>query len=158
MIFGIGGVGHLSLQFAKLKGAKVVAVDASKAALKLARELGADDAIPPSEVEKYTGVNKPSKVPVHTPAPEAIDLATKVVKFHGALMMAVVGNVPLVFNSEVTVATSMVGTQTDIREVVRLASEGKVRVRETPYRLNSGTEVLKKLKDGQIIGRDVLVP
>jgi propanol-preferring alcohol dehydrogenase len=158
MIFGIGGVGHFSLQFAKLKGAKVVAVDVSKAARRLARELGADEAIPPSEVEKYTKVNKPSKVVVHTPAPAAIDLATKVVKFHGTLMMAVVGDVPLVFNGEVTVATSMVGSQADIREVVRLASEGKVRVKATPYPLNSGTEILKKLKDGQIVGRAVLVP
>ena len=41
-IFGIGGLGHLALQYAKISGASVVAVDISDEKLELAKELGAD--------------------------------------------------------------------------------------------------------------------
>jgi propanol-preferring alcohol dehydrogenase len=41
-VFGIGGLGHLALQYAKIFGASVVAVDVVDDKLDLARELGAD--------------------------------------------------------------------------------------------------------------------
>jgi propanol-preferring alcohol dehydrogenase len=41
-IFGIGGLGHLALQYARIAGATVVAVDISDDKLQLAKELGAD--------------------------------------------------------------------------------------------------------------------
>jgi len=44
-IFGIGGLGHLALQYAKISGATVVAVDISDEKLALARELGADHVV-----------------------------------------------------------------------------------------------------------------
>ncbi|MFK9985590.1 zinc-binding dehydrogenase, partial [Escherichia coli] len=41
-VFGIGGLGHLAVQYARLVGAKVIAVDVTDEKLQLATELGAD--------------------------------------------------------------------------------------------------------------------
>lgn len=44
-VFGIGGLGHLALQYAKISGATVVAVDITDEKLELAKELGADHVV-----------------------------------------------------------------------------------------------------------------
>ena len=44
-IFGVGGLGHLALQYANLFGGKVIGVDIEDAKLDLARQLGADHVV-----------------------------------------------------------------------------------------------------------------
>jgi propanol-preferring alcohol dehydrogenase len=158
MVIGIGGVGHFSVQFAKLKGARVTAVDVSKAQLGLALEMGADEAVLASEAEERARSARPNRVIVHTPARAAIDLATTVVKNRGRILMAVFGRVNVGFGGEVGIVTSMAGSKKDMGALLALASEGKVRVRAKAYPLSEGAEVLKKLKAGEIVGRAVLVP
>lgn len=158
MVIGIGGVGHFSVQFAKLKGAKVTAVDVSEAQLNLAREVGADEAVLSGVAEEFTKSDKPTKVIMHTPAQAALDLATRVVKNRGTILMAVFGTVLVGFGGEVSIVTSMAGSKKDIAGVLELASQGKVRVKATAYPLSQGVEVLKKLNRGEVIGRAVLVP
>src|SRR5208282_3628106 len=133
MVIGIGGVGHFSVQFAKLKGASVTAVDVSEAQLGLAREMGADHAVLSSEADEFAKANRPAKVIMHTPAPAAINLATRVVKNRGTILMAVFGDVPVGFGGEVSIVTSMAGSKRDLREVLNLASQGKVKVRANGY-------------------------
>jgi propanol-preferring alcohol dehydrogenase len=41
-VFGIGGLGNLAVQYARILGGKVIAVDIEEAKLDLANELGAD--------------------------------------------------------------------------------------------------------------------
>lgn len=41
-VVGIGGLGHLAIQFAKAMGLRVIAVDISDEKLDLAKKLGAD--------------------------------------------------------------------------------------------------------------------
>ena len=48
-VFGIGGLGHLAVQYARVAGAAVVAVDLFEDKLRLAKELGADYAVNASE-------------------------------------------------------------------------------------------------------------
>jgi propanol-preferring alcohol dehydrogenase len=112
----------------------------------------------PADAEKYVAKTKLKKIAVHSPAPQAVELAMKAVKRGGTVMMAVNGDIPFRFDGEVTVTSSIVGTKTDIREVVRLASAGKVKVRATPYPLSEGLDVLKNLKNGNTVGRAVLIP
>ena len=158
MVIGIGGVGHFSVQFAKLKGATVTAVDVSKAQLGLAREMGADHAVLSSEAEEFTRANRPTKVIMHTPAPAAIGLATRVVKNRGTILMAVFGDVPVGFGGEVSIVTSMAGSKKDLRAILDMASQGKVKVKASGHPLSEGTRILKKLKAGEIVGRAVLIP
>ena len=41
-VFGVGGLGHLAVQYAKITGAEVVAVDINAERLETARSMGAD--------------------------------------------------------------------------------------------------------------------
>jgi alcohol dehydrogenase, propanol-preferring len=159
VVMGIGGVGHMSVQFAKLAGAEVIAVDKSLNAMSLARELGADVAIPPSELDQHLAKSgKPDVILVHTPAQAAIDQAFKSIKRGGVILMAVMGNVPIVFPEEYTVMTSVIGTRHDMLETLKIATLGKIKVKTKSFPLSDASAILEALKRGEITGRAVLVP
>jgi len=158
-IFGIGGVGHFSLQFAKLAGAEVIAVDAGQAQLELAKELGADYAVRPEEVDKLIAkIGRPDIVAVHASPQKAIDQAFQTVKRGGTILLAVVGSPFINAFEEYTVLGTEVGTRHDMNQVLKLAEKGKVRVKSKSYNMSQVNEVLLKLKKGEIVGRAVLVP
>jgi propanol-preferring alcohol dehydrogenase len=159
VIMGVGGVGHMSLQFAKLAGAEVIAVDKSPGALALAKELGADVTISPSELDEHLAkYGKPDVIFVHAPVQQAIDQAFKSIKTGGTVLMAVLGNVSVVFPEEYTVMTSVIGTRIDMLETLKIAASGKVRVKSKSFPLSDASAILGKLKKGEITGRAVLVP
>jgi len=160
VIFGIGGVGHLALQFAKLAGAEVIAVDTNKTALSMAKELGADYAVLPDQLDAVlTRTGKPDVVSIHTPTQKAIETALKIIKRGGNVMLATLGTPPPVnFNEEHNVLTSVLGTRNDMNNVLKIASKGRIKVKAKAYNLKDANEVLRKLKNGQIVGRAVLTP
>jgi alcohol dehydrogenase, propanol-preferring len=159
VMFGVGGVGHMTLQFAKLAGATVIAVDRSPAALGLAKELGADEAILPDQLdERVTKLGSPDVVFVHAPAQPAIDQAFRTVKRGGTVLMAVLGNVSVVFPHEYTIVTSVIGTRSDMLETLKIAAGGKVRVKTKSFPLSDASKILQSLKKGEVMGRAVLVP
>jgi propanol-preferring alcohol dehydrogenase len=149
-------VGQFSLQFAKLTGAKVTAVDPSTKQLKVAEELGAHAALHPSEVDEHVKDHRPDIVMLHTPAQSAIDKAVQVVRNKGKILWAIVGQMPLNPGGEVDVVTSMAGSKADIAEVLRLAKQKKIRVRAEGYPLSQGVDILRRLKRGEIVGRAVV--
>lgn len=159
VVMGVGGVGHMTVQFAKLAGAEVIAVDRSPAALGLARELGADVAIPPDELDAHVSkFGNPDVIFVHAPAQPAIDLAFRTIKTGGTVLMAVLGNVSVVFPHEYTIVTSVIGTRSDMLETLKIAERGKIRVKTKSFPLSEASAILQDLKRGQITGRAVLVP
>jgi len=148
-VIGVGGVGHMSLQFAKLAGAEVTALDVSEANLKLARELGADEVVHPEGLEKLLGSKRFDVVMVHAPSQDAVDLAQKIVKRAGTILMGVKGNIHVRFPEEHKILSSVIGSRQDMRETLRIASAGKVRVKYTVYKLSEAENVLIKLKKGK---------
>jgi len=158
-IFGIGGVGHLSLQIAKLAGAEVIAVDTGEKQLELARDLGADYTGLPEQLEQLvTKIGRPDVVAIHVPSQKALDLACKLVKRGGTILQCVFGTPTVNFADEVTVITSMVGTRSDMNEVLKLANQGEILVKSTACALSEANEALLKLKRGQVVGRLALLP
>jgi propanol-preferring alcohol dehydrogenase len=158
-VIGIGGVGHMTLQFAKLAGAETIAVDTSEEKLRLAQDIGSDHALTPAELDKFIlDFGRPDIVLVHAPSQRAVDQALRVVKRGGTVLMGVLGNVMVQFPEEYTVMGSVIGTRLAMEETLRLASMGKIRVDCQVYRLNEAEDVLIKLKQGKIVGRAVLVP
>ena len=158
-IVGIGGVGHMSLQFAKLAGAETIAVDRTENQLKLAEELGADHMLLSDNVEEFISkVGKVDTVMVHAPSQKAVDQAFNMVKKGGTILMAVFGDVRVSFPQEYSIITSVVGSRNDVNQTLRIASMGKVRVRIKAYKLSEASDALLKLKMGQIVGKAVLVP
>src|SRR5438876_5315929 len=57
-IFGIGGLGHLALQYAKIAGAAVVAVDLVDEKLDLAKKLGADYTVNANQEDPVEAIQK----------------------------------------------------------------------------------------------------
>ena len=158
-VIGIGGVGHMTLQFAKLAGAETIAVDRDEAKLKLAEEIGADHAFISDKVEEYIAkTSKPDVVLVHAPSQKAVDQALRIVKRGGIVLMGVLGDTRIVFPEEYSIVGSVIGTRHDMNETLKIASMGKLKVDCVCYKLSEAEDVLIKLKQGKIVGRAVLVP
>ncbi len=156
-IIGIGGVGHMTLQFAKLAGAETVAIDTSEDKLKLAWDIGADFTLTVEEVSDYVAKNgQLDAVLVHAPSQKAVEQALKIVKRGGIVLMGVCGDAPINFPDEYSVVGSVIGTRQDMIETLKIASKGKVKVDWTTYKLSEAEDVLVKLKQGKIVGRAIL--
>lgn len=159
VVIGVGGVGHLTLQFAKLAGAEVIAVDTSEEKLKLASDIGSDHAKHADEVEEFVKqTGRPDVVFVHAPSQRAVEQAFRLVKRGGTILMGVCGDVSVQFPEEHSIVGSIIGTRQEMNEVLRLASMGKVHVNWKCYDLSGASDVLLKLKQGKIVGRAILVP
>jgi propanol-preferring alcohol dehydrogenase len=158
-IFGIGGVGHLTLQFAKMAGAEVIAVDTGEAQLSMARELGADHTARPDELDNLLSrIGKPEVVAIHVPSQKAIDQAYSIVKRGGTVLHCVFGRPLINFGEEPTIVTSVIGPRSDMNEVIGLANKGSIRVRSKACSLSDANDALLKLKKGEVVGRLSLVP
>jgi propanol-preferring alcohol dehydrogenase len=158
-IIGVGGVGHMSLQFVKLAGAETIAVDTSEAKLKLAQDIGSDHALTPMELEEFiVKTGRPDTVMVHAPSQTAVEQALRIVKRGGVVLMGVCGDAPVVFSEENLIMGSVIGTRQDMNETLKLASMGKIRADWNAYRLSEAEDVLIRLKQGNIVGRAILVP
>ena len=165
-IYGIGGLGHIALQYAKAMGLNVVAVDISDEKSKLALELGADIAInglkedPVAAIkEKVGGVHAAVSVAV---SKKAFEQAYQSVKRGGTLVVVGLPNDELpipIFNTVlngVTVKGSIVGTRKDMQEAIDFAVRGKVRAMIETTALDNINEVFKRMEEGKINGRVVL--
>jgi len=165
-IYGIGGLGHVALQYAKAMGYNVVAVDIHQEKLELAKELGADVTINGSEVdpvqaieESVGGVHGAISVAV---TKKAFEQAYKSVRRGGSLVVVGLPNAELpipIFDTVlngVTVKGSIVGTRKDMQEALDFAARGKVRAIIETQPLDQINEVLERLEKGQINGRVVL--
>ncbi|MFP3125143.1 alcohol dehydrogenase AdhP [Ectobacillus funiculus] len=165
-IYGIGGLGHVALQYAKAMGFNVIAVDIQDDKLELATKLGADITInglkvdPVQEIyERVGGVQSAISVAV---TKRAFEQAYRSVKRGGTLVVVGLPNdelpIPIfdtVLNG-VTVKGSIVGTRKDLQESLAFAAQGKVRTNIEVQPLDNINEVFQRMEKGQINGRIVL--
>lgn len=158
-IFGIGGVGHMAVQFAKLSGTKVIGVSRSREHLRLAKEVGADVVVS-SEEKDFAGIigTVDSSI-VFAPSNDYISMAVKATKKGGVLVIGVRGNLQdFPFNKEITVKGTAIGTRIDMQNVLKIASQGMVHAETNVHDLSDANDVLLRLKKAEIYGRAVLVP
>lgn len=165
-IYGIGGLGHIALQYAKAMGFKVVAVDIQDEKLELASELNADMTINNKKVdpvetikERIGGVQAAISVAVNK---VAFEQAYHSVKRGGSVVLVGLPNadipVPIfdtVLNG-VSVKGSIVGTRKDMQEALQFAADGKVKAIISTAKLDEINEVFDRMEKGQINGRVVL--
>lgn len=165
-IYGIGGLGHIALQYAKAMGYNVVAVDIHPEKLELASKLGADVTVNSSETdpvqaiqEQVGGVHGAISVAV---TKKAFEQAYKSVRRGGSLVVVGLPNAELpipIFDTVlngVTVKGSIVGTRKDMQEALDFAARGKVKAIIETQPLAKINEVLERMEKGQINGRVVL--
>jgi alcohol dehydrogenase, propanol-preferring len=166
-ISGIGGLGHVAIQYAKAMGLHVAALDVGDEKLALASSLGADVTVnarskdAAAQVIKYTGGGAHG-VLVTAVSPPAFAQAIGMVRRKGTVAM--VGLPPGEFATpifdvvlkRITLRGSIVGTRKDLAEAVQFAAEGKVRTHIHKARLEDINSVFADLKEGKVDGRIVL--
>jgi propanol-preferring alcohol dehydrogenase len=164
-IFGIGGVGHMAVQFAKLEGAEVIAVSRNKKHLEVAKKLGASKTITfLQDQEKFLQEFK-QKIGlldvaiVFAPADIVTNTAIKAIKKGGLVVIATIGKITdFVAFEEKTIRGTVIGSRKDMNEVIRIADEKNLKVISEVYPLEKANEVLAKLKTSQVEARAVLIP
>ena len=164
-IFGIGGVGHMAIQFAKIQGCEVSAVSRKEKHLDVAKNIGADNVFVYSSNQEHflQNVNKTyglfDAAIVFAPVDEVTDTAIKSIKKGGIVVIATVGKIPnfLAFE-EKTIRGTLIGSRKDMEDVIKIASENKLEVVTEAFPLEEANQVLVKLKNSEIDGRAVLIP
>jgi alcohol dehydrogenase, propanol-preferring len=164
-VSGIGGLGHLAVQYAKIAGATVAAIDVTDAKLELARELGADLVIdarkedPAAVLKEHGGAHTALVCAVNE---SAFTAAYRGLRRGGKLVMVALPagghfSVPIfdtVLNG-VSVIGSIVGTRQDLDEVFRLHAEGRTRVIRETRPLESVNESIEEVLKGEVDARVV---
>jgi alcohol dehydrogenase, propanol-preferring len=165
-ISGIGGLGHVAVQYAKAMGLHVAAVDVADDKLALAKKLGADMVLNASNQDPVKEVQTALRG-VHGVLVTAVSRAAfgqALGMLHKRGTMAMVGLPPgdfplpifdMVLNAK-TVRGSIVGTRKDLQEALAFAGEGKVRTVYSVDTLDNVNQVLERLRNSQIEGRVVL--
>ena len=166
VISGIGGLGHMAVQYARAMGMRVAAIDVHPEKLLLATSLGVEIAInardmdPVQELQKTIG--GAHGVLVTAVSPAAFEQAFGILRPHGT--MALVGLPPGKFAmpifdtvlKRITVRGSIVGTRQDLEEALEFAGRGAVATHFSWDRLENINDVFARMEAGQIDGRIVL--
>lgn len=166
VISGIGGLGHLAVQYAKAMGLNVLAVDIDDAKLDLAKRLGASLAVNARNTDPVAYVKKEiggaEGVLVTAVSPKAFEQAQGMVQRGGTVSLNGLppGDFPLpIFNTVlngITVRGSIVGTRLDLQEALDFAGAGKVKATIKTDKLENINEIFAKMHHGEIEGRIVI--
>lgn len=167
VISGVGGLGHVAIQYAKAMGLKAIGLDIAEDKLKLALEAGADhavNALDKDAVERviaFTGGGDHGVLVTAVSTP-AFAQALKMVRRKGTVSLVGLppGEFPTpifdVVLKRITVRGSIVGTRRDLDEAVAFAAEGKVKAEITTAPLSEINTIFDRMKAGKIDGRVVL--
>lgn len=165
-ISGIGGLGHMAVQYARAMGMHVAAVDIHPGKLALATKLGATIAINARETDAAAELQQQiggvHGVLVTAVSPSAFELAFGLLRPHGT--MALVGLPPghfamPIFDTvlkRITVRGSIVGTRQDLEEALAFAGDGAVAAHYSRDRLDNINDIFARMEAGEIDGRVVL--
>ena len=164
-IFGIGGVGHMAIQFSKVAGCEVTGVSRKEKHLDVAKKLGADNVfVYSSDQEKFlNNLNENyglfDAAIVFAPVDEVTDTAIKSVKKGGTIVIATVGKIPnfLAFE-EKTIRGTLIGSRKDMEDVIEISEKNNFEVVTETFPLEQANEALQKLKTSDIEARAVLIP
>ena len=166
VVSGIGGLGHMAVQYAKAMGFHVIAVDVADDKLALATSLGADEVINAMTQDPVQLVQQNIRG-AHGVLVTAVSRAAfgqAVGMLHKRGTMSLVGLPPgdfdlpifdVVLNAK-TVRGSIVGTRKDLQEALEFAGEGKVKSHYSMDKLDNINDIFGRMKAGQIDGRIVV--
>lgn len=163
LISGIGGLGHLALQYARVFGAETIAVDVTDDKLTLAKELGADHVIDArtqdvvEETRRLGGADAAVSLAVSN---ESFQAAYASLNRGGTLVLVALpagGKLELpVFETVLNgtkVIGSIVGTREDLVEVFRLHELGRTKVVRETRRLEDINSSIEEVLAGTVSAR-----
>ncbi|RQW71827.1 alcohol dehydrogenase AdhP [Halomonas sp. YLB-10] len=166
VISGIGGLGHMAVQYAVAMGLNVAAVDVADDKLELARRLGATVTVNALKEDPVAAIKRDiggaHGALVTAVSPKAFEQAQGMVRRGGTIALNGLppGDFPLpIFDTVlngITVRGSIVGTRQDLQEALDFAGEGKVKATVSTDRLANINDIFGRMIDGKIEGRVVL--
>ena len=166
VVSGVGGLGHLAVQYARAMGLHVAAVDVAEEKLALARELGAELTVnaevedPAAKIQEEIGGSH--GVLITAVSPPAFRQGIGMLRRGGTCVL--VGLPPADFPAPIfdlvlkrlTIRGSIVGTRKDLQEALQFAAEGKVKSSVEAQPLEAVNTVFARLRRGDVRGRVVL--
>jgi NAD+-dependent secondary alcohol dehydrogenase Adh1 len=168
VVQGAGGLGHIGIQCLRaLSGTRIIVVDKNPAALELAEQIGADQTVLAdgnhvAAVQDLTGGG--AKVVLDFVAEQGAEMdgwnmtgpdgSYFVIGYGGELRIPTLDFVA----SERNIVGNIVGTYTDLAELMVLAQGGKVTLHTQQYPLDQAVDALHDLDAGKVRGRAILVP
>jgi alcohol dehydrogenase, propanol-preferring len=162
-VFGVGGLGHLAVQYARITGATVVAVDVTEDKLALAKQLGANytvNAATGSAADEIRGLGGADVAIVTAADARPFRDAFDSLRRHGRLVLVGLPSqnelsLPIfqtVLNG-ITVIGSIVGTRLDLAEVFELHASGRTRVIRDTCKLNDVNDAFAAVLSSQVPAR-----
>jgi alcohol dehydrogenase, propanol-preferring len=163
---GIGGLGHLALQYAAKMGFRTVAISRGADKEELARQLGAHDYIDTQVISASEGLKKLGKadlVLATAPNSEAIASTVDGLKPRGKLLLVAAPFTPLSLNamgllSGKTIAGWASGTSIDSEDTMAFSALTGIRPRTEVFKLAQAEEAFGKVMANTIRFRAVLTP
>ena len=167
VISGIGGLGHLAVQYAKAMGLHVCAVDIDNGKLAHAKRLGADALVNATEGDPVAAVVKATDGGAHgvlitAPSLPAFEQGVRMTRKRGTCVL--VGLPPGEFPTPlfdvvancITIRGSFVGNRQDMAEALAFAADGKVKADIELQPLSAINSVFERLAHGDVPSRVVL--
>lgn len=166
VISGIGGLGHMAVQYAVAMGLNVAAVDIDDDKLDLAKRLGATVTVnakntDPAEYLKEE-IGGAHGALITAVSEKAFEQALGMVRRGGTVVLNGLppGDFPLsIFNTVlngVTIRGSIVGTRLDLQESLDMAAAGKVKATVKAEPLENINDIFERMRNGKIEGRIVI--
>ena len=166
-ISGVGGLGHLAIQYAKCMGLLVCAIDIDDGKLAHAKRVGADLVInakagdPAAVLKKETGGGAHG-VLITAPSLTAFKQGVGMTRKRGTCVLVGLppGEFPVplfdVVANCITIRGSFVGTRQDMAEALAFAAGGKVKADIELQPLSSINQIFDRLERGEVASRVVL--
>jgi alcohol dehydrogenase, propanol-preferring len=167
VISGAGGLGHLAIQYAKIMGLQVCAVDIDDGKLALAKQMGADFVVNAKHADADEAVKKGTNGGAHgvlitAPSLSAFKQGIGMARKRGTCVLVGLppGDFPVplfdVVANCITIRGSFVGTREDMAETLAFAAEGKVKADIELQPLSAINDIFNRLERGKVAGRVVL--
>ena len=168
-VIGIGGLGHIAVQYARAMGLRVAAVDISGEKLALARTYGAEVLVDASKTDPGAAIKEATGgshgAIVTAVSARAFEQSVSVLRNGGTVCwIGLPGgkqdeirlSISAIVNGEASIRGSNVGTRQDLQEAIDFAANGLVRAKIERQPLTAINDIFARMKKGQIAGRVVL--
>jgi NAD+-dependent secondary alcohol dehydrogenase Adh1 len=169
VVIGAGGLGHIGIQCLKAyTPAEIIVIDPSEQALALAGEMGADrtvkvDGKHVDTVRELTDGMGAEAIIDFVGEKGAIEDGIAMVQDGGFYYVIGYGenvNIPTIdiISREISFIGNLVGTYTDLQDLMTLTAQGKVTLHTSTYPLDAINDAMADLDGGRLQGRGILIP
>jgi len=169
VVIGAGGLGHIGVQcLAALTAARIIVVDRNSEALKLAEQLGADETVVADGNQVSAVLDLTGGAGAHVVLDFVAEQGAEqdgfamtgragsyfVIGYGGTVQIPTLD----IISTERNIVGNIVGTYTDLAELMALAQGGKVTLHTRTYPLDAAVDAVADLDAGRVRGRAILVP